>query len=111
MNSLKILLARSRSLASKAKRKGCVLLREEARRLRNMAHLELKIFQQEQLPRILANRHKAGQRSVHFWSRTKRHFCSSSSALRVLVLPSGESMKDPQSMANLAADYYETYFR
>ncbi|CAF4703031.1 unnamed protein product, partial [Rotaria sp. Silwood2] len=47
--NLKILLARSRSLAFKAKRKGSILLREEARRLRNITRSELKRFQQEQL--------------------------------------------------------------
>ncbi|CAF2604331.1 unnamed protein product [Rotaria sp. Silwood2] len=43
------ILAQSRSLSFKAKRKGDIILRTEARRLRNLARFELKRFQQEQL--------------------------------------------------------------
>lgn len=107
---LKILLAHSRSLAFKAKRKGSVILREEARHLRNVARSNLKRFQQEQLAQKLADRHQPGKGSVLFWSRTKRHFRTASSSLRGLISPDGESIKDPQNMANLAADYYEQLF-
>ncbi|CAF4371217.1 unnamed protein product, partial [Rotaria sp. Silwood2] len=108
--NLRILLARSRSLAFKAKRKGSILLREEARRLRNFTRSELKRFQQEQLAKSLTARHKSGSDSVLFWNRTKRHFRTASSSLRGLISSSGESFKDPQNMANLAADYYEQLF-
>ncbi|CAF1524658.1 unnamed protein product [Didymodactylos carnosus] len=51
-----VLLSKSRSLAFKAKRKGEIKLREEARILRNWARYELKKFQQEQLARYLKDR-------------------------------------------------------
>jgi hypothetical protein len=107
---LKTLLARSRALTFKAKRKGCVVLREEARRLRIIARSNLKRFQQEQLAKNLADRHKSGKGSALFWSRTKRHFRAASSSLRGFIAPNGESIKDPHIMANLAADYYEQLF-
>ncbi|CAF1512715.1 unnamed protein product [Rotaria magnacalcarata] len=47
------LLAQSSSLAFKAKLKGDIELRKEARRLRNLARFELKRFQKEQLVKQL----------------------------------------------------------
>ncbi|CAF4648644.1 unnamed protein product, partial [Rotaria sp. Silwood2] len=88
-------------------RKGSILFREKAQRLRNTARSELKRFQQEQLVKSLTDRHKSGADSVLFWNRTKRLFRAAASALRGLLSPNGESTKDFQSMANLTADYYE----
>ncbi|CAF3127738.1 unnamed protein product [Rotaria sp. Silwood2] len=105
------LLAHSRTIALKAKRTGSVRLREEARRIRNIARYELKRFRQEQLTKQLADRHKSGKESNLFWSRTKRHFRKASASLRGLISPDGESSKDPQRIANLTADYYEQLFK
>ncbi|CAF4815580.1 unnamed protein product, partial [Rotaria sp. Silwood2] len=88
-----------------------VRLREEARRIRNIARYELKRFRQEQLTKQLADRHKSGKESNLFWSRTKRHFRKASASLRGLISPDRESSKDPQRMANLTADYYEQLFK
>ncbi|CAF4493110.1 unnamed protein product, partial [Rotaria sp. Silwood2] len=107
---LRLLLAQSRTLSFKAKRKGDVALRREAQRLRNVARYELKRFQQDQLAKQLKERHIPGEGSTLFWSKTKRHFRTTSSALKGLLLPNGESTKDPQTMVNMAADYYERLF-
>jgi len=107
---LKELLAHCRSLAFKASRKGCIKLRDEARRLRNIARYKLKQFQREQLIKTLNNRHMSGSGSLQFWSRTKKHFRSSSSILRGFIHPNGEVTKDPQQMTNLAANHYEKLF-
>ncbi|CAF4597479.1 unnamed protein product, partial [Rotaria sp. Silwood2] len=104
------LMAQSRSLSFKAKRKGDIELRNEARRLRNFTRFELKRFQQEQLSVQLKERYSSGEGSNLFWNRTKRHFRHISSSLRGFVTPSGEIMKDPQDMSNIAADYYERLF-
>lgn len=40
----------------------------------------------------------------------KRQFRSGSSAVRGIFSSNGEVIKDPQEMANLAADYYEKLF-
>jgi hypothetical protein len=108
--ALRALLAQSRTLAFKAKRKGDVMLRNEAHRLRNMARGELKRFQQDQLVKLLKNRNLPGEPSTRFWSKTKRHFRDTSASLRGFILPNGESEKDPQVMAETAADYYEELF-
>ena len=108
--ALRALLAQSRTLALKAKRKGDVILRKEAHRLRNMARWELKRFQQDQLAKLLKKRNLPGEPSSRFWSKTKRHFRDTSASLRGFLLPSGESLKDPQAIAEAAADYYEELF-
>jgi hypothetical protein len=107
---LRSLLAQSRTLSFKAKRKGDVGLRREAHRLRNIARYKLRQFQQDQLAKQLNERHAPGEGSTLFWSKTKRHFRTTSSSLRGLLLPNGESTKDPQTMANTAAEYYERLF-
>ncbi len=98
------LLAQSRSLSFKAKRKGDMALRQEACRLRNLARFELKRFQQGQLAKQLKERHLSADASVVFWSKTKRHFRSVSSSLRGFMQSNGEITKDPQIMANAAAE-------
>lgn len=109
-NELVKLLALSRSLSFKAKRKGDIGLREEANRLRNRARAELKRFQCEQLNKQLKERNVPEEHSTIFWSKTKRFFKATSSTLRGFVRADGTIIKDPQMMANEAADYYEALF-
>jgi hypothetical protein len=104
------LLAQSRSLSFKARRKGDVMLRDEARRLRNWVRLEVKRFQQEQLSKQLKERHTSGEGSRIFWSKAKRQVKSSTSALRGFVQPDGVIIRDAEAMANAAAEYYEKLF-
>ncbi|CAF3549864.1 unnamed protein product, partial [Rotaria socialis] len=104
------LLDQSRSLAFKAKRKGDIELRKEARRLRNLARFELKKFQKEQLAKQLKERHLSSETSRLFWGKTKRHFHPVSSSLRGFLSPCEEIIKDSQIMANMTADHYERLF-
>ena len=104
------LLARSRTLSFKAKRTGDIRLREEARFLRNQARYELKQFQQDQLEKLVKERHTPGDGSRLFWNASKRKFRDNSSSLRGFQLADGTLVKDPQSMANAAADYYEQIY-
>ncbi|CAF1270020.1 unnamed protein product [Adineta ricciae] len=97
------LLATSRSLSFKAKQKGDVRLREEAHRIRNIARHQLK----EHLER----RNLATEISMVFWSKTKRHFRTVSSSLKGFISPSGDVIKEPQRMADIAADYYKDILR
>ena len=99
------LLARSRSLSFKAKRKGDIWLRQEARRLRNLACFELKCFQRVQLDKQLKERNVPAEGSSVFWSKSKRHFRMVSSSLKGFILSNGETIKEPQEMANRTADY------
>ncbi|CAF2848038.1 unnamed protein product [Rotaria sp. Silwood2] len=101
------LLALSHSLSFKAKRKGDIQLRNEARRLRNATRFELRRLQQEQLTKQLRERHTSGEDSALFWNKTKRHFRHISSSLRGFETPKGEIIRDPQNMVDTAADYYE----
>lgn len=105
------LLKQSRSLASKAKRKGDILLREEARRLRNRARFELRQFKCKRLEKQLKERFEAGDGSRLFWSKAKGHFKTAGTALRGFVATDGEVVKDPQRMADMAANYYENLFQ
>ena len=68
------LLAQSRSLSFKAKRKGDIWLRQEARRLHDLARFELKRFQREPLDKQLKTRNIPVEGSSIFWSKTQRHF-------------------------------------
>ncbi|CAF5041079.1 unnamed protein product, partial [Rotaria magnacalcarata] len=104
------LLAQSRSLAFKAKRKGDIELRKEARRLRNLACFELKKFQKEQLAKQLKERHLSGETSRLFWGKTKRYFHPVSSSLRGFLSPCEEIIKGSQIMANMTAGHYERLF-
>ena len=105
------LLAKSRSLSFKAKRKGDIELRNGARRLRNFTRFELKRFQQEQLTVQLKDRYVPGEGSHLFWNKTKRHFKHISSSMRGFETTSGGIIKDSQDMAkNTIADYYERLF-
>ncbi|CAF4305097.1 unnamed protein product [Rotaria magnacalcarata] len=105
------LLAQSRSLSFKAKRKGDKQLRNEAPRLHNLACFELKHFQQEQFTKQLKERYVQGEGSTLFWNKTKRFFRHVSSSLRGFATPNGEVIKDLQVIAITAAYYYEELFQ
>ncbi|CAF1536753.1 unnamed protein product [Didymodactylos carnosus] len=107
---LREMLSYSRALGFRAKRTGDVRLRVESTRIRNIVRSELKQFRQSQLVKQLAERHKPRGGSMMFWNRTKKHFRNCSSSLRGFLLPSGETVKEPSTMADLAADYYEKLF-
>ena len=107
---LRKLLAQSRALSIKAKRKGDVLLRQEAQRLRNFVRFELRVFHQRRMEVQLTGRHSTGEASAIFWSQTKRHFRPAASSLRGFMDPGGNVIKDPQEMANMAADHFEQLF-
>ena len=85
-------------------------MRQEARRLRNLARFELIRFQREQLHKQLKERNVPAEGSSVFWSKSKRHFRMVSSSLKGFILSNGETIKEPQEMANMAADYYEALF-
>ena len=87
------LLAQSRSLTFKVKRKGDVWLRQVARRLSNLARFELKRFQRKQLDKQLKERNVPIKGSLIFRSKTKRHFRMVSSSLRGFFLPNGETIR------------------
>ena len=57
--------------------------------------------------KLLKDRNLPGEPSTRFWSKTKGHFRDISASLRGFLLPTGESVRDPQVMAEAAADYYE----
>ena len=64
----------------------------------------------EKLTKQLKERYISGEDTALFWNKTKRHFRHISSSLRGFETPDGEIIKDPQSMANTVADYYEELF-
>ncbi|CAF1415277.1 unnamed protein product [Adineta ricciae] len=104
------LLMQGRDLACKASRKGCIYLREEARRLRSLARSKLKTFRQDQLTKHLDNRHKPGNGSLLYWNHVKKHFRVGSARLRGFTRSDGEVTKDSEVMVEAAADFYEKLF-
>lgn len=104
------LLAQCHSLSFKAKRKGDVTLREEARQLRCYVRAELRKFQQAQITKQLQETNLPGQNSFSFWNKTKSYFRTSLATLRGFTRSNGETIKEPQAMADMAADYYEKLF-
>jgi len=46
-----------------------------------------------------------------FWNKCKKYLKPSSSSLHGLINPAGQVIKDPNEICNVAADYYEVFFR
>ncbi|CAF4440521.1 unnamed protein product [Rotaria socialis] len=63
------------------------------------------------IARSLGHRHTSSSISVNFWSKTKRFIKPSSSSLNALLTHTGEVVYDSSKMCEVAADYYEDFFR
>ena len=109
-SSLVELLARSRNLSFKAKRNGDIELRKEAKLLRNKARYELRILRQNQLEKLLQDRCKTQEKGNLFWNRAKNHFRTSGATVGGFMKCTGEITKDPQEMADMAAEYYQRLY-
>ncbi|CAF0727193.1 unnamed protein product [Didymodactylos carnosus] len=66
--------------------------------------------QQNQLAKQLEARHKSGQGSMMFWSKTKKHFQNSSASIRGFTISNGATEIDPAKMTELAVEDYEKLF-
>lgn len=78
--------------------------------LRKVVKSEVKTYVSSQLSMALHMGHSSSSISVSFWSKIKRFIKPSASSLHGFISPTGEIIKDPNLMCDLAADYYENFF-
>ncbi|CAF0906163.1 unnamed protein product [Adineta steineri] len=109
---LRSFLSFIRALSFRQMRIECSELRNEVNCLRKIAKKELKNFFSSNLSFVLRFRNSSSPAGNFFWSRTKKHLKpSSSSSVHALIDSSGKANKDPVLMCEVAADYYENFFR
>ncbi|CAF4035626.1 unnamed protein product, partial [Adineta steineri] len=108
---LRSFLSFIRALSFRQMRTKCSELRNEVNCLRKIAKKELKNFFSSNLSSVLRFRNSSSPAGNFFWSRTKKHLKPSSSSVHALIDSSGKANKDPVLMCEVAADYYEKFFR
>ncbi|CAF1525178.1 unnamed protein product [Rotaria magnacalcarata] len=100
-----------RALSFRQLRTKSSFLKNEVRRLRKIAKNKLSFFFSNQLSTMLRCRNTSAPISATFWSRTKRFLKPSSSSLHALIDPAGDIIKDHESMCEVAANFYEDFFK
>ncbi|CAM4827807.1 unnamed protein product [Rotaria magnacalcarata] len=98
-----------RALSFRQLRTKCSTLKKEVCFLKKIAKKELNIFYATQLDNLIRLRNSSSSSS--FWYRSKRFFKPSSSSLYGFIDTSGQIVKECDRMCNLAADYYENFFK
>ena len=79
--------------------------------LKNIAKTELKKFFSSQLSSILQVRNTSSPAASFFWSRCKKFIKPSSSSVHAFISPGGVIEKDSSRMCEIAADFYENFFK
>ncbi|CAF5016764.1 unnamed protein product, partial [Rotaria sp. Silwood1] len=72
---------------------------------------ELKSFFSSQLSSTLNLRNTSSPAAVLFWSKCKKYLKPSSSTVHAFIAPSGHIIKDTKEMCEVAADFYENFFK
>ncbi|CAF3951464.1 unnamed protein product [Rotaria magnacalcarata] len=75
------------------------------------AKKELNPFFSSQLDNLLRHRNSSSSSSNSFWYRSKLFLKPSSSSLHAFLDSSGQIVKESDLMCNIAADYYEEFFK
>ncbi|CAM2714927.1 unnamed protein product [Rotaria socialis] len=86
-------------------------LKHEVRNLQKQSKLLLRSYITSQFNVNLNEMYKSSNVSVSFWSKTKKFFKPASTSIHGFILPNGSITKDPENMANAAANYYEDFFK
>lgn len=110
-SELRAFLSYIRALSFRQLRTKCSLIKKEVSLLKNVAKHALKSFFSSQLSSVLLFRNTSSPASVSFWSKTKKFLKPSSSSLHAFIAPSGQIVKDDVGMCEVAADYYENFFK
>ncbi|CAF4427069.1 unnamed protein product, partial [Rotaria sp. Silwood2] len=79
--------------------------------LKRIAKKELNLFSFSQLDNLLHLRNSPSSSSISFWYRSKHFLKPSSSSLHALIDLSAQIVKESDLMCNVAADYYENFFK
>jgi hypothetical protein len=86
-------------------------LKKEVLFLKRVAKDELKNFFSHQLNLIVRSRNTSLPAASYFWAKSKKFIKPSSSSVNALISSSGQLVKDPQMMCEVAADFYESFFK
>lgn len=108
---LRSFLSYIRALSFRQLRLKCPILRKEVNSLRIIARKELKKFSSNQLDYSLEARNSSSPRASSFWFKCKNYLKPASSSLHGLINSTGHVVKDPHNMCNVAADFYENFFK
>ncbi|CAF4502687.1 unnamed protein product [Rotaria socialis] len=108
---LRAFLSYIRALSFRLMRTKNIELKIHVNGLRKMAKLELQKLISSQLSLALGHRHTSSSISVNFWLETKCFIKPSSSSLNALLSQTGKVVYDSSKMSELAADYYDDFFR
>ncbi|CAF3453526.1 unnamed protein product [Rotaria socialis] len=108
---LRSFLSYIRALSFRQIRTQCDILKKEVCFLKKIAKKELNLFFSSQLDNLLRHRNSSSSSSNSFWYRSKRFLKPSSSSLHAFLDSSGQIVKESDLMCNIAADYYEEFFK
>jgi hypothetical protein len=108
---LRSFLSYIRALSFRQLRTKSSELKTEINFLRKMAKKELKSFFSAQVSSSLQLRNTSSPAAISFWSKCKRYLKPSSSSLHAFITSSGQITKDPEEMCEIAADFYEDFFK
>ena len=75
-----------------------------------MLKINLRNFS-SQLSSIIHLRNTSTSSSTFFWSKCKKHIKPSSSSIHAFINQLGVVVKDKQQMCDVAADFYENFFK
>ncbi|CAF2120774.1 unnamed protein product, partial [Rotaria magnacalcarata] len=73
--------------------------------------MELKSFFASQLSKSLHLRNTSSPTGFSFWAKCKRYLKASSSSLHGFTTTPGQITRDPKEMCEIAADFYEEFFK
>ncbi|CAF2948356.1 unnamed protein product [Rotaria sp. Silwood2] len=108
---LRSFLSYIRALSFRQIRTKCSILKKEVLFLKKIAKNELNHFFFSKLDYLLHIRNSSSPAAISFWHKSKRCLKPSSSSIHALINTSGEIIRDNEQMCELAADYYESFFK
>jgi hypothetical protein len=108
---MRLFLSYIRALSFRQMRTKSTELKNEIHLLRKVAKSELKKFFSSQLSSILHLRNTSSIAAASFWSKSKSYLKPSSSSVHAFIDPLGQIIKDTGAMCELAADFYENFFK
>ncbi|CAF2079692.1 unnamed protein product [Rotaria magnacalcarata] len=108
---LRSFLSYIRALSFRQIRTKCSILKKEVCFLKQIAKKELNLFFSSKLDILLRHRNSSSSSSNSFWYRSKRFLKPSSSSIHAFIDSSGQIVKESDLMCNIAADYYEEFFK
>jgi len=109
--ALRCYMSYVRALSFRQMRTKNIELKNQVRYLRKKVRSEVRHFISSQLSSALKLRHTSSPISVSFWSKTKRFIKPASSSLNALISSDGKVVKKPNRMCEMAANFYEEFFR